>query len=371
MATPLCPYFGVCGGCSLQDVDYSLQVDGKRTKLADTLGLDKVSASVGSEYFYRSRMDFSFYPGGLGFRERGRWDRHFDVERCVISNGGVNKVLAEVREFFRDVDAFDVRAHTGSFRHVVIRAPSGGSSVSLILNKESKRLPEAVERIREFALVTSADTVMASYLKPETEASLCDDYMTVKGSQMLSEVYSGREFMFHAQGFFQNNPQVSQMMHEHVSGILGGYETKNAHMLDLYGGVGTFGIINADLFEGVSVVENDVKSIMAAQENIIRNNVANVKAVPYDASKLKSLDFPRPLFVVTDPPRRGMHPKTVERINELKPEAVVYISCNRGNLANDIPKFIGYEVKSAALFDMFPQTPHIEAVVELNRRGGQ
>jgi len=72
-----------------------------------------------------------------------------------------------------------------------------------------------------------------------------------------------------------------------------------------------------------------------------------------------------PLFVVTDPPRSGMDVKTIYHLNEVKPKVIIYISCNIEQLAKDLPKFKNYKLKSAALFDLFPQTPHCEGVVEL------
>jgi tRNA/tmRNA/rRNA uracil-C5-methylase (TrmA/RlmC/RlmD family) len=73
--------------------------------------------------------------------------------------------------------------------------------------------------------------------------------------------------------------------------------------------------------------------------------------------------------VITDPPRSGMHPDTVIDLNKRKPKAIIYISCNIQQLSKDIPKFYDYDLKSAALFDLFPQTPHCEGVVELVRKG--
>jgi tRNA/tmRNA/rRNA uracil-C5-methylase (TrmA/RlmC/RlmD family) len=77
------------------------------------------------------------------------------------------------------------------------------------------------------------------------------------------------------------------------------------------------------------------------------------------------VSLPAQLFVILDPPRSGMHQKTIEQLNRLKPKAMLYVSCNVQQLKKDIAKFRSYAVKSAALFDFFPQTPHSEAVVEL------
>ena len=139
-------------------------------------------------------------------------------------------------------------------------------------------------------------------------------------------------------------------------------------MLDLYGGVGTFGIANADLFHAVTIVESVPASIKMAEQNVLFNNTLNVKGVVLDAQYIKRLSFFGRLFVITDPPRSGMHPKTIAYLNEIKPEVIIYISCNVEQLSKDLMKFHDYEVKSAALFDLFPQTTHSEAVVELRKK---
>jgi tRNA/tmRNA/rRNA uracil-C5-methylase (TrmA/RlmC/RlmD family) len=155
---------------------------------------------------------------------------------------------------------------------------------------------------------------------------------------------------------------------QYSGSILESHDTKDAHLLDLYGGVGTLGIVNADLFSGVTLMENNEPSIEAAQINIEKNNVKNASAVLLDAKNLKKIDLPDNLFVITDPPRTGMEPKTIEELNKLKPKVILYVSCNVSQLAREIQKLRNYSVKSAALFDFFPQTNHSESVVELVRK---
>ena len=107
---------------------------------------------------------------------------------------------------------------------------------------------------------------------------------------------------------------------------------------------------------------------IAARDASNENFVTNASAVVMDAKNLNKIRLSRPLYVVIDPPRSGMHPKAIQSLNALQPEVIVYISCNVKQLSKDLPKFENYEIKSAALFDLFPQTPHSEAVVELKQK---
>ena len=87
----------------------------------------------------------------------------------------------------------------------------------------------------------------------------------------------------------------------------------------------------------------------------------------YYSAKINKLNLEKikPLFVILDPPRSGMHQKTINHLNQLLPEVIIYISCNPQQLGKDIPRFRKYKIKSVALFDFFPQTFHSEVIAEL------
>lgn len=370
MAEPLCPYFNSCGGCSWQHLDYPTQIENKKKTLANAINFNDIKAFAGKEYSYRNRMDMVFHEKGIGLREKRKWDKIINIEKCAISNEKLNKLIAELGGFFTDADNFDLKKHTGTFRYAIIRASDEDSSVSFVLNEDSTKLKEAVEKIGEFSAVTTAGNIIVVYTKPEADFSTSDEFFAVKGSGMLKEKYLGNEFLYPVQGFFQNNHEVAEKMQEYCHGLLKPYATKEAHLIDLYGGVGTFGVINAGLFKEVTIIESDKLAVKAANINIKNNNAGNVKAIDLDAKNLKKIVFPKQLFVIADPPRSGMHPKAIEQLKNLRPEVIIYISCNVEQLGKDIVKFKDYRIKSAALFDLFPQTTHIEAVAELTLNRG-
>ncbi len=365
MAEPMCPYFKKCGGCAFQDIDYTTQLENKREKLSQALRFEEIPIFSGSDYNYRQRMDMVFHPRGLGFREKGSWQNIVDVEKCVISNEELNTLITEIREFFHGVDAFDFKTHVGTFRFAVMRTPPSDSAVSIVLNKDSDRLPEAQIKVKDYAEKTRAQNVLMTYVTHDSGASISDEYVVVKGSDMLNETYLGHTFRYHAQGFFQNNHDMAEKLHAHCHDLLKSYPTQEAHLLDLYGGVGTFGIINSGLFKDVTILENYEPAIQACEGNIKENKLSNVKPILMDAKHLKILELPEPLYAILDPPRSGMNPRTLKRLNEIKPELIVFISCNVKLLRRELPYLSNYKIKSAVLFDLFPQTPHQEAVIEL------
>ncbi|MBI5002899.1 23S rRNA (uracil(1939)-C(5))-methyltransferase RlmD [Candidatus Woesearchaeota archaeon] len=371
MAIPLCPYFNVCNGCACQHIDYSLQLENKKNALKHAIEYKEIEVYADKEYFYRNRMDFLFFENGVGFRQKEPAKR-VDVEQCVIANEGINLLLKELRTFFKaPIDAFDSKKKSGTLRYAVIRAPQNSteeSSISFTLNSESARIAEATEKIKQFAKQTTAKNILITYVIPDEEESISSDYIMIKGKDMLKQKIMNKNFNYSIQGFFQNNTAMTEKMHMYVNNILKKHNTKDAYLLDLYAGVGTFGIINAELFKSVTIIEGFQGCIDAAKINITENNIKNATALCLDATHLRRIKFNNPLYVITDPPRSGMDMKTIQQIIELRPEAIIYVSCNTQQLGKDVKKFKKYEIKSAALFDLFPQTNHSEAVVELVRK---
>ncbi|MBN1793303.1 class I SAM-dependent RNA methyltransferase [Candidatus Woesearchaeota archaeon] len=372
-----CPLFGRCGGCTSQGIPYKDQLLAKKRRLAVSARVKEENVLVfsGKEYGYRSRMDFIFCKGGLGLREKDNWKRAVPVKYCPIADEKTNQLLGEVRSFFKEADVFDLVKKTGTFRYAVIRTSSKDSAVSLVINSKSNVTHSAIEEVKRFCKETSAEDIIVTYVPPETDMSVSSEYSVVKGKDCLEEEYLGKTFEYSVQGFFQNNHEMAREMQKYVQSLLkksleAGKGQGNTHLLDLYGGVGTFGIINFDLFSRVTIVESFKECIDSAKKNIEKNKSSNVETILLDAQKIKELSLPdeEELYVVTDPPRSGMHPDTIRDLNNRKPRVIIYISCNIRQLSKELPLFQGYETRSVAMFDLFPQTQHYEGVVELVRK---
>jgi len=368
MATPLCEYFGQCGGCSTQHIDYTTQLDNKRKQLAAAIHVESDSIEVFSdnEYYYRNRMDLIFTPRGIGLRKKGDWKSIVDLDKCVIANEKLNLLIKEIRQNFQNVDFFDVKKTQGTYRYVVIRTPGNTSAISFVLNEDSNKTGEAIDKIKHYAKISTAENIIVTYVPKQTDMSISEEFFVIKGSDMLTENYLDKTFTYSVQGFFQNNTAMAEKMHEYVHKLCKKHESQKLTLLDLYAGVGTFGINNCEFFNKLFIVESDKHCIAAARINIEKNKIANADILELDAMQLKKVDLPdKDLIVITDPPRSGMHPKTIDQLNKLKPKIIIYISCNIEQLGKDLPKFKDYELKSQALFDLFPHTPHAEGVVEL------
>ena len=368
MIKPRCPYFGRCGGCTYQDIPYSQQLKIKQDQLNRHLDFDSIKIFSGEPFHYRTRMDFVFHAGGLGLRKKGFWDRMVDIENCALSSPRLNEVLKEVREFFDDVFYFDVRRRFGTFCYAVIRTPPEDSSVSLVLNRKSKQLQEAVFRIQEFAEITSVRNLAATLIPHNRHVSVSEEYFMIKGSPYLKEEYLGKRFVYPVQGFFQVNHDMTEKLLDYCRNILQAYSGLEVNLYDLYSGAGTFGIINAPNFAHITLAEDYAPAVKAAEKNLERNRISHASAVCVRDKHFPKIEYTSPYAVIMDPPRSGVHPRVIQMLERSDPEMLLYVSCNPKLLERDLNEMKSYRIKSAALFDLFPQTPHMEAVVELVKK---
>jgi 23S rRNA (uracil-5-)-methyltransferase RumA len=355
MKEPLCKYFGICGGCDTQHIEYSVQLQNKVKNIAALLKVKNEDIKVfqDKEFEYRNRMDFLFSQYCIGLR--GKNKKVIGIEMCPISSLAVNKLLDDVRRFFLDINI------SRAIKYAVVRA-SKTSSIGFIINEDSKQRDQAFELIKEFSLRTKADNVVVGYVPHLSEESTSLKFKIIKGKDVIEEELLGKKFLYHSQAFFQNNSKVAEKMIGYVKELLSG---KNGHLVDLYGGVGTFGLCNE--FDKITIIEEHPLSVECARKNILINNVKSAEAIVLDAKKIDKIKVLRPLHVITDPPRTGMDLVAIKRLTDLKPETIIYVSCNPTQFRKEFLKFAkaGYSIKSVAMFDMFPQTNHTEMVVEM------
>lgn len=360
----ICPYFNKCGGCDFQDLSYEEQLNKKINLVKEYLNTDINEIFPSEPFHYRNRMDFAFFKDGIGLREKGKWYKFVDIEYCLIAKEKINNLLKEVREFFKEVDAFDIKKHIGIFRYAVIRSCLT-STISIVINQDSPQKEEAMGMIKNFAFITSADNLLVCEVPANTDVSITDHYQIIKGIDLLSTKVNEKEFYFHSQGFFQVNDELTNKLHHYVSKILARYDTNKATLLDFYGGVGVFGIMNSEKFKEVIVLDNHSLSLNLVRKNSEINQAKNICPILLEDRKIKEISFKNPLFVICDPPRAGVHPKAIKHLNKIRPELIIYISCNLHQLIKDLKEFTNYKINSLALFDFFPQTKNIELVCEL------
>ncbi len=359
--TPRCPHFGECGGCALQDVPYAAQVAAKEAALGALLGREVHVVPSPEPYGYRHRMDYIVAFGKVGLRKRGDYRTVVDLRECHIVPPRVSGLLAEVREWVSElgIRGYNFVTNRGDLRYLTTRyAPSSGELMVVLVTAsgETKVLPLA-ER-----LLGRAESVVWAVQGRHGNDSRGEVRRTW-GAPVIRQTIRGRRFTIGPNTFFQNNLLLADTLFTEVARHLRG------DVLDLFCGVGVVGIAASDNLTRLLGVDNVPESIERARVNAASNGIEGAEYILEDANHFLAFrEGPPPDTVVVDPPRSGLAPKLVRKLNRLGAPNLVYISCNPKTFAVDLAGLEAYQLEEISGFDMFPQTPHVELVSRLRRR---
>lgn len=326
-----CGYFGRCGGCQLQHLEYPAQLETKAEFVREALRrIGKIEWESGIEVLaaaelgYRSRAELQIERDassvtGIGYFASGS-HRVTDVESCPILAPGLERALERLRA-------------------------------------ERERLPVEATRVH-----------LAAGDEHESLAFVDANDDVVPGHGEIARVVqrvSSFDLRFDTRSFFQaNRLLVGQLVEVAVR------ESKGTLAIDLYAGVGLFSLPLARRFTAVLAVEESSSSSELCAENARANGVANLKCEAISVeewlervAKKRS----RPDLVFLDPPRSGAGRRVIDGILRLEPKAITYVSCDPTTLARDLRLLIdrGWRIESIVALDMFPQTYHVETVVRL------
>lgn len=361
-ALPRCPYFGTCGGCALQDVEYAEQVRAKEAALRQLLGFDVPVVASPSPYNYRYKMEYVAAFGKLGFRRMGDYKQVVDLRECHLVQPRVSALLEDLHGWMEEfgVEGYDYTRHRGDLRYVVTRHAirSDQLMVTLITASTQTRALPLLER-----LAGKAESVVWA-VNPDITDIAYGRVERVLGSPQIRAQVGRFEFLLGPQTFFQNNLLLVEAMFEEIATHVAGY------VMDLFCGVGSIGIFCSDRASRILGVESVVESVDLAQRNAEINGVRNARFVAKDANEfLVNYSGPVPDTLIVDPPRCGLSPRLIRKILRMGPGRIVYVSCNPKALAEDLPQLPNYRLSRVKAFDMFPQTPHVEVVAVLDRVG--
>lgn len=383
--TPRCRHFGTCGGCRHQDLRYSAQLAWKTRQVQETLerlgGLRGVEVrparGMDDPWFYRNKMEFGIAGSDgapvIGLRERGRFDRVFDLEECPIFSPLAGAIVAAVEGHARVAGyrAYDPRRQTGFLRHLVVRECKNTPDRLVALVTSPGRLEERafVEAVQAAAPVTSiwhAVTASRSNVVDFGEVRL------LHGTERIAELVPPLRLELGPGAFLQTNTRMAEELYRSVreEAAFRGGET----LVDLYCGIGSFALYLARDVERVIGLEMAEGAVADARHNARLNGIANAEFHVADDRRgfpafLSGL-VPRTVdAVLIDPPRGGVHERTLQAVQRLAPPRVFYVSCNPASLARDLAILVRspgtYSIRTIQPFDLFPHTPHIETFVAL------
>jgi 23S rRNA (uracil1939-C5)-methyltransferase len=394
---PSCSSFGSCGGCVWQNLDYHVQLDYKARQVRESLehlgGISdfdlRPAIGMANPWRYRNRVDFSIgnSPEGaiIGFRPPGRWDTVLQLSDCHLIGAQMNAVRTTVETWLRenDLPGWDPRTNTGFARHLLVRSAQMGAELLVSLVTAPAELPGG---LAERLLETCPEVVGIAHSVNEGSAELsCGlEYRLLWGRPFLYEKLAGLNLKVSLDAFFQTNTLMAHTLYELVARevfapALSEIPEKAPVVWDLYSGVGSIGLSLAKRTDGLLGIEAVPDAIRDAEENAVLNNIDNAFFLEGDVRKvlreiaqgIRKLPerVSRPDVVVVDPPRAGLHRRVVARIGELAAPRIVYVSCNPATMAANVAQFAehGYRLDRVTPVDMFPHTPHVEAVSVLSR----
>lgn len=351
---PKCPYLGACGGCLLQHLPYREQLAFKARKLFETLGIEAEVLPSPVIYGHRNRIDVVVSTSGIGFRRIGTWWDVVDIEECPVFGEASRRVLGSLREFIEDhrPSLYNIKENSGFLRYIVIREGKFTGELMVNLVTSEGVLSEEVVGYFDYA-----NSIYWSVNRTQSDVSYGEVERFWKG-EFIREKLEGVTYLIHPNSFFQTNSYQAVNLLKEVANAVEGEK-----VLDLYSGVGTFGIYLARKEMRVEGIEINPFAVEMATKTAELNGVEAKFRVGSDreVESLSSYDT-----VVLDPPRAGLHPKLIKRLLRDRPETIVYVSCNPKTLAENLGSLReAYKVESIRGLDMFPHTPHVEVVTKL------
>lgn len=321
---PRCPVYGECGGCNLQHLEYSCQLEAKSRIVAEAFSrtarieVEPPPCAPSEPFGYRNRMQLHFAPDGRVGLMRRSSSEAIAVDSCPVAQLAIRSWI-------------EARALT-----------SDAASISAYAEL-SPRL-EGEDRFLVFGY---------------------GDELWLEGERGVVEVkVAGRAIRFHLKGFFQSN---LGLLDQFVPAATGGLSGSLA--ADLYCGVGLFGSFLAPSFERLVCVEQNERALSLASSNVPgaghEFHSASMEAWVRSASAKQAFDL-----VLVDPPRAGLASEVRSWLSRARPPAIVYVSCDPVTLARDSAELLksGYELRELKAYDFYPQTSHVECYARFGLR---
>ncbi len=382
----VCPQAFRCGGCVFRHISYAAELSAKERRVRDALvrigGLEQplLRPIVGADSpeRYRNKAQIPVGAGKNGELLLGyyapRSHRIVDCSDCLLQP----EVFGKAVDLFRAWAAlyrpepYDEATHKGKLRHLYLRLAekTGELMFCLVVNGNGLRGEEELARLL-CAQLPALKSVIVNSNRERTNVILGPKCRTVWGNDFITDELCGLRFRISPLSFYQ----VNRAQAERLYGIARRYAALESGdtLLDLYCGTGTIGLSMAAGAKRVVGVEIISQAVEDAKKNAALNGIENAEFFCGDAAaaaeRLRAQGI-SPRVVVLDPPRKGIAPELVRTVCEIRPERVVYVSCDPGTLARDVKLFsgAGYEALEATPVDMFPRTAHVETVCLLTRR---
>lgn len=336
---PPCPYFTKCGGCTLQNLAYNDTLEYKVKKIKNIFKKNKIDINLeiianSNPYNYRNKISLKVINGKIGFFENST-HQLVEIDGCIISSQALNKCIPLIEK---------------------MNIINGSITIRCNQNEEILIIIESQDNLK----------IDIDSLKKEIKlVGIIINDKTFYGENYLFERINNVLFKISYDSFFQVNSSVASKLFQIVKDNI----SLNDKVLDLYCGVGTLSLMaaaNAKSVVGIEIVPNAIlNAIFNASINSVDNTCFVLNDVSEAVSKI-SLDFDK---VIVDPPRRGLTKEAIEVLLKIRPEKIIYVSCDPQTLVRDCKLLSeNYDIEKSYILDMFSYTYHVETVLILKKR---
>ncbi len=401
-----CAVHKQCGGCQIQALSYEAQLKFKQNKVRNDLiriggigrdVLDEIMEPIvgmGKAHTLRYRNKAQYPVGSdkdgktvAGFYA-ARTHAIIATEDCLLGPEENRRIVDTVLTHMEHhgILPYDEKSASGTVRHIMIRKgfQTGEIMVCIVINGE--KLASSEKLVDNLKAVEGVKSIYLNVQKKQTNVILGSENILLWGEETIRDTiricdakndFSPTQECLHYAlsplSFYQVNPVQTERMYSQALQYadLSGSET----VWDLYCGIGTISLFMAKGAKRVIGVEVVEQAIADAKENAKRNGIENVRFIAGEAETVlpayyegkEDTAFCHPDVIVVDPPRKGCDEKCLQTMAQMEPDRIVYVSCDPATLARDI-KYLcerGYALKRVRAFDNFPQTVHVETVVQL------
>jgi 23S rRNA (uracil1939-C5)-methyltransferase len=396
---PFCEHFGVCGGCKWQHLSYRHQLEFKQREVTDHFSRigkfdfpepEPILPSARTRY-YRNKLEFTFTSRrwltedeiaregtiqefrAAGFHIPGSFDKVIDINTCYLQDDPSNEIRLAVKKYAvsNGLEFFNLREQSGFLRTLIIRTSSTGELMVIIVFFYEDQ--SAITALLNYLDGLFPDATSLMYvINPKKNDTIADlDVKLFKGREYIIEEMEGLQFKIGPKSFFQTNSLQAHELYKIVREYAA--PRQDEIIYDLYTGTGTIAAFIARQSGRVIGLEYLQPAVDDAIFNAGLNNLQNLEFHAGDIKDILTPSFVKetghPRTIITDPPRTGMHGDVVEKILDIAPRRIVYVSCNSATQARDIQLMDGqYRVERYRPVDMFPHTSHVENVVLLVKR---
>lgn len=355
---PACEHFGTCGGCAFMHISRALELEIKRRAVEAAfrragIKLDVAGIISGEEHRYRNKAVFHIdSEKHYGFFAAAS-NKCVGNSECLLLPEIFNRIIRRAEALSSDIPSppKSIMLRGGDDGIMVIAQTEGFGGAAELLDALSAEFPEVLSFYECIGYPTDHDTVFGLY----------------SGAEYIRYKFSNIPLRISPKSFFQVNAEIAERLCDEIAASLSPHD--GATILDLYCGIGTITLGIASRFPSAHLtgVEINGSAVEDARKNAADAGITNVKFICDDAGHVAFGETPYAMIV--DPPRFGLSESMLQAILSLRPERLVYMSCNPDTLASNSRKLIagGYSIVRCVAADMFPQCAHVETVCVFER----